>query len=142
MTRTEFTFRTSRYLVLALTLAHLGGLAIWIMCPMLLGVKVIGAVILALSFYQLFGTYFRPIIAFGTSRLIQSTDGSWRLQQDEQQIAKSLSLIGWIAHRWLVIARFVDNSKNKVNIILLPDSTDRETMRRLRVSLRNNRPVT
>lgn len=105
---------------------------------MLLIVKVIGVVILGLSFYQLFGTYLRPIFAFGTSRLIQSTDGGWRIQEDGQQTVRSLSLTGWIAHRWLVIVRFVDSSKKKVNIVLLPDSADRETMRRLRVRLRNN----
>jgi len=116
---------------------HLGALAVWLICPIPLAVKIAGATLIGLGLLRVSRDYIRPAVLSVDYSLIQFANGSWGIQENGTQSTESLKLRTWILRPWLIVLRFVDASKHPVNLILAADSTDSETLRRLRICLQN-----
>ena len=71
------------------------------------------------------------------SRLRISKDGDCRLELPNDRVATGRLQSGWLASPLLVVARVRCNGERLARkIVLLPDSTDADTLRRLRIFLR------
>ena len=66
--------------------------------------------------------------------LVYSHD-SWTLKHGDQQ--QQLTLYGeFYLSQWLIVLNFKSSTGKRTDLILLPDSTDKDSLRRLRVLLK------
>ena len=140
MAETDFIdvqIQTSRVLAAILTTMHAAAIVAVSVLPVPLWLRVTGDVLLLASAALMIRRYAFLKGPQACSRLRISKDGDCRLELAAHRVATGRLQSGWLASPLLVVARVRCSGERLARkIVLLPDSSDEDTLRRLRIFLR------
>jgi toxin CptA len=140
MAGTEFIdvpIRASRILAAILISMHATALIAVSVLPVLLWIRVTGDVLLLVSAALMVRRYAFVKGPQACSRLRISQDGNCKLELAADRVATGRLQSGWLASPLLVVAQVRCSGERLARkIVLLPDSSDADTLRRLRIFLR------
>jgi toxin CptA len=140
MTETDFIdvpIGTSRILAVILITMHAAAIVASSVLPIPLWLRVAADVLLLASAALIIRRYAFLKGSQACSRLRIYKDGECRLALAADSVATGQLQSGWLASPLLVVARVRCNGERLARkIVLLPDSTDADTLRRLRIFLR------
>lgn len=127
--------RPSRRLIVLLTLLHIAALLVLplLMAPLLL-LLVIALFVIGSWLYSLK----RHVFASGIREIVCDVEDQWVIvMNDGKQFSATLNG-DTVVHPWLVILSLKPATGLSKRIVLLPDSLDKTTFRRLRVILKTH----
>jgi len=140
MTKTDFIdipIGTSRILAAILITMHAAAIVAISVLPVPLWLRVAANVMLLASAVLMVRRYALLKGPQACSKLRISKEGDCRLELTTDRAARGRLQSGWLASPLLVVARVRCNGERLARkIVLLPDSTDADTLRRLRIFLR------
>ena len=140
MTETDFIdvpIGASRILAAILITMHAAAIVAMSVLPIPLWLRVTGGALLLASAALMVRRYAFLKGSQACSRLRISKDGECKVELTADRVATGRLQSGWLASPLLVVARVRCNGERLARkIVLLPDSTDADTLRRLRIFLR------
>ena len=129
--------RTSRMLAGVFVILYAAAIVSVITVPVPWWIRVAGCTLLLASALLMVCRYAFGLGTEACSRIRISSDGNCELQLGNNRAAVGWLQAGWLASPLLVVARIRCNGERLARkIVLLPDSADSETLRRLRIFLR------
>ena len=133
--------RRSRQLLALLLFAHIGALLlIWALSISLWLILLIALLIVTSLLYSVKRHYLRNSHN-AIVHAVWDADENWHLSLANGSTVIARLLPDTYIHPWLVVLNFVSqNPSKKYSLLLLPDSLDASTLRRLRVRLRTSSP--
>lgn len=134
--------RPSSRLASAVLLVHGGALAILI--PLALPPATLVALAAALlgSLTWLFPIHVSMRSAHAIRRLVWEPDGVWRLwTTNGNELTGNLLHTSYSHPQWVILNFQIEGQRRSRAVVILPDSLDRDTLRRLRARLRHARPT-
>ena len=128
---------TSRILAAILIGMHAAAIVAMSVLPIPLWLRVTGDVLLLVSAALMIRRYAFLKGSQACSRLRIFKDGGCRLELAADRVATGRLQSGWLASPFVIVARVRCNGERLARkIVLLPDSSDADTLRRLRIFLR------
>jgi hypothetical protein len=127
----------SRVLAAVLVSLHAAAMAAVVVLPIAWWIRLTGCALLLASASLTVRQYAFVTGSQACSRLRIANDGVCRLELDGSRIVTGRLLSGWLASPFLTVVQVhCKNERLARKLVLLPDSSDSETLRRLRIFLR------
>ncbi len=140
MAETDFMdvpIRTSRILAAVLVAMHAAAIVAVSLLPIPWWIRLTGGVLLLASASLMVRRYAFVRGAQACSRMRISKDGVCALELDNDRVLTGRLQSGWLASPLLVVAQVrCEGEWLARKVVLFPDSSDSETLRRLRIFLR------
>ncbi len=140
MDKTDFidvSIGTSRILAAVLVSLHLAGMVAVGVLPLAWWIRLTAFALLLASASLTVRRYALVKGAQACSRLRIANDGFCKLELDDGRAVTGRLLSGWFASPLLIVAQIrCEDEWLARKLVLLPDSSDSETLRRLRIFLR------
>jgi hypothetical protein len=129
----QIDLQPSRYLLAFILISHVGALVLLFFLPVALWIMLLLGIAILFSLYR----QWRDSISGYKSLRWDSLDQWWLMDQTGDDVAVQL-LSGGYVHPLMLVLRY-RVSKRVCSLVLLPDSADRDMLRRLRVRLKQSK---
>ena len=134
-------YRPSARVLYGLTISHMGALICLFPIVIPLGLKFLFGSAIVYSTLRGYRIYLKTSTALKPIQLILNTEDEWMIIGPDGDSQASTLLAESFVHPYLVVLRFITETKQYFVFILTPDNVDQDIFRRLRVRLKFRKTI-